>query len=1249
MNRTPTAQDATALKLGIPGFTYADLYEPAKLKELADLFDAEAKKADPELFAAFDAYRKKKGEGVSPTETSDLLCRMGAHLDRFVVRLFGIEEDGARLRKEIGRLCLLFPFKNEFVLRRVLKKYKPADAAEMDFRALDKMATALQRAAFPAETPDEDPEITAGRMVSALLSLEREFVREGQKIENDAAGARKRLSEIRGKLGRHAEAKQLLAGLIQPAPQTPDQEKAFLDGLMELLERWAFSATQHPAGKERTKGWISFHGPEKMDYTRLVEFHGADSQMPEAMEGPIETRRRRDGFKLTDRRFDRKKALAEVDYCVFCHDRDKDSCSKGYLDKKGARVKNPVGIVLDGCPLREKISEAHWLKKQGDSIAALAMITIDNPMVPGTGHRICNDCMKACIYQKQEPVNIPQAETRILTDVLDLPWGLEIYGLLTRWNPLNVKRPCALPYNGKNVLVVGMGPAGYTLSQFLLNEGYGVVGVDGLKIEPLPADLVGDDKTPPRPVRNWREEIERELDERILAGFGGVAEYGITVRWDKNFLSVIHITLMRRRTLRVFGGTRFGGTLTADDAWALGFDHVAIAAGAGRPTVVEIKNNLIRGIRKASDFLMALQLTGAAKRESMANLQVRLPAIVIGGGLTAIDMATELIAYYPHQVEKILDRYEALVAEMGEEAVLKLFDAEEKGILQNEFLPHGREVRAERARAAAAGEPPDFVPLVRKFGGVRILYRRAMTEAPAYRLNHEEIIKSFEEGVVFIEHMNPVEAFADQYGALKEMTFERQKNVDGKLRGTGEILAFPARACFVAAGTTPNIIYEKEFPGTFAMDRKRKFFQRHRLVDDGGSRRVEPMADDAPEPSVFTSYSKDGKFITYYGDNHPVYAGNVVRAMASARDGFGDIVRLFEKETAGLDPKSQPSRDAALAGLFETLEAGLRPRVVKVERLTPQIVEVTVKAPFQAKRFQSGQFFRLQNYERNAHRLEGTTLAMEGLALTGAWVDREKGLLSMIALEIGVSSRLVASLRPGDPVIVMGPTGAPTEIPEKPETVLLLGGGLGNAVLFSIGQAMRQAGSRVLYFAGYKKPDDVYKVKEIEAAADVIVWSVDVGESIKPTRPQDKTFVGNIVQSMLAYEEGKLGEKKVSLKEVDRIIAIGSDRMMAAVKDARRGVLAPHLKPAHEAIASINSTMQCMMKEVCAQCLCRHVDPQTGAQADPVFSCFNQDQKMDEVDWPNLNARLRANSVQEKIANLWFNRLLKKKPEILGV
>ena len=143
---------------------------------------------------------------------------------------------------------------------------------------------------------------------------------------------------------------------------------------------------------------------------------------------------------------------------------------------------------------------------------------------------------------------------------------------------------------------------------------------------------------------------------------------------------------------------------------------------------------------------------------------------------------------------------------------------------------------------------------------------------------------------------------------------------------------------------------------------------------------------------------------------------------------------------------------------------------MRVDRLTPTIVEVIVEAPAAARNFEPGQFYRLQNYEARSKKVDGTLLTMEGLALTGAWVDKDKGLLSMIALEMGGSSDLCALLEPGEPVIVMGPTGAPTEI-EPGETVVLAGGGLGNAVLFSIGQAFRKAGSKVLYFAGYKKRD----------------------------------------------------------------------------------------------------------------------------------------------------------------------------------
>ncbi|HXM78601.1 MAG TPA: pyridine nucleotide-disulfide oxidoreductase, partial [Thermoanaerobaculia bacterium] len=233
---------------------------------------------------------------------------------------------------------------------------------------------------------------------------------------------------------------------------------------------------------------------------------------------------------------------------------------------------------------------------------------------------------------------------------------------------------------------------------------------------------------------------------------------------------------------------------------------------------------------------------------------------------------------------------------------------------------------------------------------------------------------------------------------------------------------------------------------------------------------------------------------------------------------------------------------------------------------------------------------------------------------------------------------LCSVLKPGEPVLAMGPTGTATELPRN-GTVLLCGGGLGNAVLFSIGKKARRLGNRVLYFAGYRTAEDFYKRDEIEAAADVLVLSVDRGENIPVRRPDDRKFVGNILESMLAYATGSLGPQAIPLSEADRLIVIGSDRMMAAVARARRGVLAPHLNPGHVGIGSINSPMQCMMKEVCAQCLQRHVDPLTGREKEIVFSCMNQDQLLDVMDWDNLAARLRQNTVSEKLTNLWMDRL----------
>ena len=982
---------------------------------------------------------------------------------------------------------------------------------------------------------------------------------------------------------------------------------------LAALEAWIVARKS-----ELETRWLALQPPKTLpDALHLVHIRRPGEAMPELLDGPVEGRRERDGFRLTDRRMSGSEALAQVDYCLYCHDRDKDSCSKGLHDKEGKIKPNALGVPLDGCPLDEKISEMHLLKRRGDSVGALALVCVDNPMLPGTGHRICNDCMKSCVYQKQEPVNIPQIETAVLTDVLWLPWGFEIYGLLTRWNPLNVRRPYPLPYRGKDVLVVGLGPAGYTLAHHLLNEGFGVAGIDGLKLEPLPDELLQN------PVRDFSQ-LYVELDERVLAGFGGVSEYGITVRWDKNFLTVVYATLMRRDKFRAYGGVRFGGTVTLDDALARSASRTwRYAVGAGKPTIIELENNLIRGVRKASDFLMALQLTGAYKRSSLTNLQVRLPALVIGGGLTAIDTATELLAYYVVQAEKTLERYERLVAQYGDR----------QGSLDRCSRPRGARdpLRGDRSRAQAPRRARR-----RREGGAQATVSAAarFLGRRGHRLSQEADRLPRLSSQPRRGREVPGRGRALRRGAVAGAGGAgraRRGQGDGVQARLGRRIdrCRRARSAWPRA-PAPIPFTKKSFPVPSSSTRK-DFLRRISAISDESGIRVEPDSN-----GFFTSYNKDGKTVSYYGDNHPRFAGSVVKAMASAKYGFLQVAALFGRYDVATRNDLLEERWRQLA---RTLDEELRAVVVAVNRLTPTIVEVVVKAPLAARRFHPGQFYRLQNYETHSEVIDGTRLSMEGLALTGAWTDAEKGLLSLIVLEMGGSSRLCAALKPGEPVVVMGPTGSPTEIPHG-ETVLLAGGGLGNAVLFSIGKALRAAGCRVVYFAAYRKREDVFKIEDIEAAADEVIWSVDAGPPIQPRRPQDKTRVGNVVQPIQHYAEGDMGGG-FRLSEVSRIIAIGSDRMMRAMRDARHGVLAPHLNPNHAAVASINSPMQCMMKEVCAQCLQKHVDPSTGKEH-IIFSCFNQDQPMDWVDFNNLAARLRANSLQEKLTNLWLEQAARR-------
>ncbi|NDH63350.1 MAG: pyridine nucleotide-disulfide oxidoreductase [Alphaproteobacteria bacterium] len=1150
------------------GFSFNDLYDRDGLGRLDAAFAAWLQGVDAGLHARLMAARTTPDE-LPPKDESNLLIELARPLEDFVGGLFGVAVPVAELRGRHSRLAPLYDCKRLFVQRYVTRAIK-ADAALM----LD------------------GDSVTSGVKVAASLA---------DGLES-------------WELAFALAVRDLVGAEFKVETPTPE---------IEALARYAAWALHNPEGKNRHRDGPLFKVPHKIDPEHLVPVETEVVGGVTRMKLPRSMLRHREGFALTDEGFDLVRALDHTNYCIWCHNQGKDSCSRGLKDRKtGAFQKSPFGVTLAGCPLEEKISEMNLLKSEGFSVGALAMAVVDNPLVAATGHRICNDCMKACIYQKQEPVDIPQIETRTLKDVLALPWGFEIYSLLTRWNPLNLRRPIPRPSTGRTVLVVGLGPAGFNLSHHLMNDGHTVVAIDGLKIEPLPPEQSGvlaDGARVPFAAVQDVAGLREGLGERAMAGFGGVAEYGITVRWDKNYLKMVRLLLERRGQFSMFGGVRFGGTVTVESAFAMGFNHIALCAGAGKPTVLDLPNGLARGVRAASDFLMALQLTGAAKKESIANLQIRLPVIVIGGGLTGIDTATESLAYYPLQVEKFLARHEVLVAERGEALVSAAWNDEEREIAQ-EFLAHARAIRAERAAAARAGRAPDIAGLVNGWGGVSLVYRRRLIDSPSYTLNHEEVFKALEEDIRFVEGLSPVAVEVDANGhacALK---------VAGEQNGTKVEATLPARTILVAAGTQPNTVLAREDATHAFIDGK--YF---RALDEEGNPATPERLCKPADVRVLMYRHGDGRSMSFFGDLHPSFAGNVVKAMGGAKQGYPVLSRTMAR-------LAEPARSPQ--AILAEANRDWRATVVRVDRLTPTIVEVVVEAPAAARHFEPGQFYRLQNYEARSKKVDGTLLTMEGLALTGAWVDKDKGLLSMIALEMGGSSDLCALLEPGEPVIVMGPTGAPTEI-EPGETVVLAGGGLGNAVLFSIGQAFRRAGSKVLYFAGYKKVIDRYKVEEIEAAADVVVWCCDEAPGFVPRRPQDKSTVDNIVETMRKYAAGELGPQPIPFGDADRIVAIGSDGMMNAVRMARHAVLKPYLKPGHRALGSINSPMQCMMKEICAQCLQLHKDPVTGKET-VVFSCFNQDQELDRVDFANLRQRLRQNGAQEKIGALWIDRALRK-------
>ncbi|MBM3580174.1 MAG: pyridine nucleotide-disulfide oxidoreductase, partial [Alphaproteobacteria bacterium] len=911
------------------------------------------------------------------------------------------------------------------------------------------------------------------------------------------------------------------------------------------------------AGRQLHKNGALFILPQKIDPQNLVR--------------PQE-KTERTGFDLTDQGYGLNRSQGEAHYCIFCHKQKKDSCRTGlrigqqsrfrepdlqhFQDPHRRRIKTygeerklenaaemaaegrdcwPILHEHKGCPLDQKISEMNLLKSQGFSVAALAVACVDNPMLAGTGHRICNDCMKSCIFQKQDPVDIPQVETRVLKDVLSLPYGFEIYSLLTRWNPLAEKK-LPLPNTGKKILVCGLGPAGYTLAHYLLNDGHEVVAIDGLKIEPLPEKLLNE------PIK-FVDDIFEPLSKRVIQGFGGVAEYGITARWEKNYLTLIRLLLERRKSFSMFGGIRFGSSITEKIAFEkYGFNHVALCIGAGRPNIINLKNNFAKGVRSASDFLMALQLGGASKEELFTDLQIRMPSVVIGGGLTAVDTACEVQAYYKVQVKKFAER----IALIGKEKIWPLLSEEEKQIAE-EFL-----------------QPQDFPP-------VKILYRKKLQDSPAYRLNHQELTKAFGQGIEFVENITPTEVEIDKFNQAKALICNDGKRLECK-------------TILIAAGTHPNVAP---------------------VLEDGLDL---PLAGGYFKPTQPGSVLiKEG--VSFFGDLHPDFEGNVVKAMASAKNGSREITNEVSRKS--------------VVGSRRSVVEDFPVRIKKVELLSDHVFQVFVQAPLLAQQTEVGHIFRLQNYHALAPKIGNQVMVMEGVPVTALSVDRKHGIISGIVVDTGGSSHLIKNFKPGEPCVFMGPSGKPTEIPHN-ETVLLIGGGRGNQPLIAIAEAMSAKGCHVIFFAGYRKNSFVVEEERMKKSCAKLVISIN-DEPASSSRLQG-SVTDAIKQHFFTPNP---------FPKLDRIFTIGNNHLMHEVARLRHEI--PALQSAPIAITSLNAPMQCMLKGVCSQCLQKRKSE--SGKWEYFYSCAAQDQDMDGLDFTHLHNRCEQNSLLEKVSRLWIKQL----------
>ena len=721
-----------------------------------------------------------------------------------------------------------------------------------------------------------------------------------------------------------------------------------------------------------------------------------------------------------------------------------------------------------GLPARgEDQRDARHAAGAASSSPRWRIIAVDNPMCPGTGHRICNDCMKACIFQKQEPVNIPQIETRVLTETLDLPWGLEIYELLTRWNPLNVERPACAPYNGKNVLVVGPRPGRATRSPTTWRaRASASSAIDGLKIEPLDPWLVGGAANRRRrPIETVVDALRRARRARASSASAASASTASPSAGTRTSSRSSTLTLarnpnvkhLRRRALRRH-------------------DHARRRVGARlRP------RRDLGGRGPADDHRHEEQpvarhpqgqrlLDGAAAHRRLQAHEHREPA-----GEPARDRHRRR----PHG-DRHGDRAARLLPGAGREGARALRAARRGAGTPRPSSARGSTTRSgwrssgtsrtaaqlrdeKSARARPRGASRDVQKLLDSWGGVTLVYRKGLNDSPAYRLNHEEVAKSLEEGVRYVEHMSPLEAVLDERGARQGRC--ASSATDGEHASTCR----PARcASPPARARTSSTRRSTRAPSSSTSESSTSARTRPRVDGDGprharAGERGEGVLHELPEGRRRPCRSTATTTRTTPAASSRRWRARRTATRTSSRS---------SPRSRALDAATQPARDAQLRALFAKLDDELvatrppgeppdadhrrdrRARAdggaqVPARAVLPaaELRDVRARRDGRSEGRRRGD---LDVARRRGSPWRGSRSPAPGSTRRRACSGRSS---SRWAAARGSARRSL----PGEPIVLMGPTGQPTEIASK-ETVLLCGGGLGNAVLFSIARAFKALG-----------------------------------------------------------------------------------------------------------------------------------------------------------------------------------------------